>query len=485
MAVARDETVHRPGHQQYARNFEHGGAPLPAGQRAQDVRRGIGSGKNQAVRQNHMHGLETVHFIDLRKALLSFLGLTGQIFQSLCFVPLPDPVDPLFAKSAFPIINQNQLAHKGKVDREPDRFKQMSLCLGIFDDLMVGWLISMSPSLMILLIGLNFAPVFGASDPIEELKSFSVFQEIDLQKLVKGDILTQKGALIDFPKGISVQSCYVIMLPAEKTARLLRTWDPSPHKALKVYSHCPVRSPPTAEDFQPLNLDSDQFAIQWLVDKTRATTPDKSDLMISHDEATEIARGMERGAQPVSMASQCWRKILKVRASKFQEAGLSALPAYEMGDDAVSSASELEGLLKSEPRVALRFFSLLSETPLMKRLPLPSSVSPYYYCDFLAADNHAIFNLGAVYLKDMGNHYQMLDCCYYSSGEFYVSLVLREIQPIQIGDKTGSLVWRGDFLSAPSLASTKGVQRMAYGAIMSQGVKGSIRCFCEDALQAP
>jgi len=158
MAVARDGTVHRPGHQQCARNFEHGGTPLPAGQRAQDMRCGIGPGKNRAIRQNHMHGLETVHFIDLRKALLSFIGLTGQIFQLLCFVPFPDPVDPLFTKSAFPIIDQNQLTHKGKIDLEPDRFKQMSLCLEIFDDVNVPLTLGFSH-----LVNEDLQWVFGAS----------------------------------------------------------------------------------------------------------------------------------------------------------------------------------------------------------------------------------------------------------------------------------------------------------------------------------
>src|SRR5437867_3735302 len=92
-----------------------------------------------------------------------------------------------------------------------------------------------------------------ALDPVEELKSFSAFGEIDLSKLAGGEILVARGPFMDFPRGISAQACFVVMAPPEKTAKLYQTWDASHHESLKLYSHCHIQSPLSDEDFKPLN----------------------------------------------------------------------------------------------------------------------------------------------------------------------------------------------------------------------------------------
>jgi len=69
------------------------------------------------------------------------------------------------------------------------------------------------------------------------------------------------------------------------------------------------------------------------------------------------------------------------------------------------------------------------------------------------------------------------------SNDYYTSATLYEVWPIQVGEKTGALVWRGDFFAAPMLAFTKGTERIAYGALMLQDIKKEIRCF-RDSLKA-
>jgi hypothetical protein len=54
-----------------------------------------------------------------------------------------------------------------------------------------------------------------------------------------------------------------------------------------------------------------------------------------------------------------------------------------------------------------------------------------------------------------------------------------------IGEKSGALVWRGDFVAAPMLAFARGVDRIVYGSILLQEVKKVVRCFQDDLKAKP
>ncbi len=54
------------------------------------------------------------------------------------------------------------------------------------------------------------------SGPFESLKSFSDFQQVDLNRLLNGDVLSERGSLMDFPNGISAQTCFMVPVPAKK-----------------------------------------------------------------------------------------------------------------------------------------------------------------------------------------------------------------------------------------------------------------------------
>jgi hypothetical protein len=87
-----------------------------------------------------------------------------------------------------------------------------------------------------------------------------------------------------------------------------------------------------------------------------------------------------------------------------------------------------------------------------------------------------------VYLLPLGEHYQLLDAQYFVSGTYYTFVTLYEVWPSRIGDKQAAVVWRGDFIAAPTLAFTRGFERLAYGSIMLQEVKKAIRSF-QDAVK--
>jgi hypothetical protein len=317
------------------------------------------------------------------------------------------------------------------------------------------------------------------SDPVAALKRFSDFQQLDLTRLLAGEIATERGALMDFPNGISAQACFVMAGPPAEAARRLRVWDPSPHEALKVYSFHPLPVPCTAKDFQALNFQTNSKPIRWLFDKTVATTPTKSDLNLTRAEAAALAGGIQKQSD-ARVAADCWSKLLAARAAAFQQKGVAGMVPYEMAGAMMAPAVQLRTMLREEAGVGLEFVPILRKIGLFGNAP-DAALPAFYYWSLFDADHHAVLNLGAVYQLAVGEHYQLADIEYYESAELYTAIALYEIWPIQIGGQPGALVWRGDYVTAPMLAFTKGTERLAYGVLMVQEIKKEIRCLLDEA----
>lgn len=334
----------------------------------------------------------------------------------------------------------------------------------------------------VLMVGLSGALIAGASaraqGPVETVKSFSDFPQIDLNRLLGGDILVERGSLMSFPNGISGQTCFAVSLSAGETAKRLQVWDPSPHGDLKVYAFHSLHVPCELTDFQQLDFKSGQYPIRWLLDKTFASTSAKSELNLTHDEAQELASCAPKRSEPQKVAG-CWAKLLFDRASRFQQTGLAGVLPYQVAGETVSPTAQLRTMLLEQLRVAHEFFPILKKIGLLGDKATPS-LTPFYYWTLFDADHHGTLSLGAVYLLAVGDHYQLADVGYYVSSNYYTSISLYEVWPIQVGGKSGALVWRGDYFAAQVLAFTKGTERIAYGALMLQDIKKEIRCFQDD-----
>jgi hypothetical protein len=136
-------------------------------------------------------------------------------------------------------------------------------------------------------------------------------------------------------------------------------------------------------------------------------------------------------------------------------------------------------MLREQPTVAGEFAPLLRQCGVLGG-ERTAKLKSFHYWGLYEANHRATFNLGVVYLLPLGDHYQLLDAQYYVSGTYYTFVTLYEVWSARIGEKLGALVWRGDYIAAPTLAFTKGFDRLAYGAIMVQEVKKAIRTFQED-----
>ena len=322
------------------------------------------------------------------------------------------------------------------------------------------------------------AAVVTASDPLEDVRGFSDFPATDLRRVLDGDILGTRGSLMSFPNGLSAQTCFVTQEAAAETAKRLQVWDPLPHETLNVFAYQAMRGPCEIANFQGLNLESNQGAIRWLLDKTLATTADRSDLNLTLAEAQQLANCARSNPDPQEIGA-CWGDLLHERAAAFQREGFDGLPPYEANGVTVSPGTQLREMLRDQPAVARQFATLLRESGLLgsERAGL---LTPTLYWTLFEANHHATLSLGAIYLLPQGDHYQLMDVQYYVSGKYYTAATLSEIWPIRVGEKSEALVWRGDFVAAPTLAFTKGTDRIIYGAILLQEIKKVVRCFQDD-----
>ncbi len=326
---------------------------------------------------------------------------------------------------------------------------------------------------------LSVAALAADPGPVESLKGFSDFQQVDLARLSNGDVLSERGSLMDFPNGISSQTCFFVPLSAEETAKRLQLWDPSPHGELKAFAFHSLHVPCELADFQQLDFKTSQKPVRWLLDKIIASTPARSDLNLSHAEAQELAGCVQKRADPRKV-SECVAKLLLGRASAFQQKGLDGCQPYEVAGESVSPAVQLRTMLREQLTIAHEFSPILKKIGLLGNETV-SSWTPFYYWTLFDADYHGTINLGAVYQLPVGDHYQLADMDYYVTGNYYASATLFEVWPVQVRGQPGALVWRGDFFAAPMLAFTKGTERIAYGALMLQDIKKEIHCFQDEA----
>jgi hypothetical protein len=321
---------------------------------------------------------------------------------------------------------------------------------------------------------------FAAADPVENLKSFSEFRSVNLSRMLAGDIIGESGSLMEFPQGIVAQTCFVVPLTAAEAARRLQVWDPSRHEAPNVLAFNFVRAPCKAADFESLNLKPSHKALRWLLDKSLATTDSKSELNLTYSEARQLAECAKDNPDSQGL-NACWAKLLLKRATEFQRKGFDGVLPYEANGKTVSPAQQLRAMLSENPAVAREFAPLLQQCGVLGNKPT-GTLTPFHYWGLCEANRHGTLNLGAVYLLPLGDHYQLLDVQYYVSGTYYTFVTLYEVWPIRVGEQSATLVWRGDFFAAPTLAFTKGVERLAYGVIMLQELKKAIRCFQDDVM---
>lgn len=324
------------------------------------------------------------------------------------------------------------------------------------------------------------------ADPVAEITSFSEFNSIDLKALADGKILAERGSVMEFERGIALQTCFIVHSPASDLVKFIPFWDATPHPELGVYQNFCFEQT-DEKNFEKLVFDTGKAPVKRLIERCMDANPDKTNLQMDFEEFAQLQSALNSAAKPSSGSSndpveslrRFWAHFLANRWQQFQKGGFDALSSYDISKSKFSSGEEIRSVLAEQPRISKRFEGLLAETPWKKGGGWAKPVT--YYWTFSDVNKTGNLNLGVIYSKAFTDHWQMIDMTYYTTGDYFASMVFYEIWPVQVDQKEAALVWRFDGVSAPSLAFLKGVDRMFASGIMLQESKKVIRALQQDA----
>lgn len=298
-----------------------------------------------------------------------------------------------------------------------------------------------------------------AADPAADLASFSVFNNVNVADLAKGEPKVAHGPSLG-GHIISAQSVFVVAGVPARISEALRQWNPAHHPELKVMIHSDLPGSPSASNFSRLSSAPNNSAAQALVTATQKLSPD---LQISKEEEKKFAAvsGATTMSGPMAAA---WADVLSARA----RAGRSSQPSYSHTAQNARPSDELNALLNANDKMRGRFSGVLGG-------------GGEHYWELLTADEMAVLTLGASYRRSGSNGtYQAADALYYASGGFYAGLTLYQLWPVDVGGRPATLVWRGDFISSAEVASLHGIERVASESAMMRDISKAVSLFRRD-----
>jgi hypothetical protein len=328
---------------------------------------------------------------------------------------------------------------------------------------------------LLLLAVLRLGLTTAHADPISELASFSIFDKVDLAQLAKSEVKTAHGPPMSNPRFLAVQSCYVVPDAPAQQIEALRRWDATRHRELKVFLHSDLPSNPTPANFEKLRNAPDNASVRSFVAATQKLNPS---LQISKEEAKKFSAGAAGGGGMPASVVGFWADVLTARTKSFVSGGMSAQAPYDHAGPSVRAIDEVNGLLREQGKIRNQFSSLLGATGIGRGA---GSLKPELYWELLDVDDQGVVTLGASYSRGAtGGTYQAADVLYYASGGYYVALTLYQMWPVTVEGKPSTLVWRGDMISAASLGSLHGVERLGSESLMMKNITKAVTLFRRD-----
>ena len=330
-------------------------------------------------------------------------------------------------------------------------------------------------SLLLLLSVLRLGLTTARADAISDLASFSIFGKVDLAQLAKSDVKTAHGPPMSNARFLAVQSCYVVPGSPNQQIEALRRWNPTKHRELKVFLHSDLPSNPTPANFEQLKNAPGNSSVRSFVAATQKLGPE---LQVSKDEAKKFVGGTGGGGVMPAPVATFWADVLTARTKSFVSGGMSAQPPYDHAGPSVKASEEVNGLLRDEGKIRSQFSGLLGATGIGRGA---GSLRPELYWELLDVDDQGVVTLGASYNRGgTGGTYQAADVLYYASGGYYVALTLYQMWPVTVEGKPSTLVWRGDMISAASLGTLHGVERLGSESMMMKNITKAVTLFRRD-----
>ncbi len=280
--------------------------------------------------------------------------------------------------------------------------------------------------------------------------------------------MAARGPLLDFPRDLSVQACYVVPAPIAKAVELHKQWSPTQNAELKVYLHGDISATPALSDFAKLGSAPNNGAVHNLQTATQKVMQNAR-LQMSAEEAKQYAKN--------SSFAAFWSNLLYQRALTFQSGGLAKQPAYNSAGKSIGPAEEASRLLREQPKVRAQFQPIIEQTPLGGGT---GSVTPGQYWELFDVDGQGALSLGATYWKQSSDSWQSIDLQYYASSGYLVMITFYQLWPVTIDNKPATLVWRVDSISSNELGELRGMERMGSSAAMMKTIQKQVTLFLKD-----
>ena len=323
-----------------------------------------------------------------------------------------------------------------------------------------------------LLFALGLLTVIPSRADVNSDLAFSAFPTVDLNALAGGQVLQARGGLIDFQRGITTQSLYLIDAQPAAVQEKLIHWNPANHHELKVWLHLLLPPNPTAADFSGMNGLPDNSSINNMVHATYAYSPGSDALQLNKGEGQLLAAGHGQ-AQSKEFIVNTWSQILAARASDYLKDN-TANAGYLTSSSPIQPLVEIRSLLRSDSKVYRQYRGLLGGTPVFNAAKT-APTSLYYEC--FDIENTAALGTGAIYQSASASTIQHADVEFFVNSGIYASIELEQLWPVTVNGKIETLVWRDDMVSTSNVAYLHGTERLASGMIMLQDVKQAIDAF--------
>ena len=309
----------------------------------------------------------------------------------------------------------------------------------------------------------------GMADPVAEIESFSNFKSVDLKKLGKGDVISASGPTMRFPRGLEVESLFVLPMSVAKANEAQQRWDATRHSELKVYQHVELPRHPSAQDFQRIGSAPSNSSVRAFVAATLKLNPERPELQMSAAEAKAAGKieGGGKGTVPPGVTA-FWSNLLGGRASE----GLPGQPAYALrSGERLRPADEASALLRERPALRKQFSSLIGSMT-------GGGGAPFY--ELFDVEGRAALSLGSTFSRTAGESIQSGTVQFYSSDGYLVMLSISQMWPVQVDGKTATIVWRTDLLSSSQLGELRGIERAGSSVAMRKEIQKNISAMAKD-----
>jgi hypothetical protein len=318
---------------------------------------------------------------------------------------------------------------------------------------------------------------------LEQIRPLSSLPELDLGKLKQGEILSARGPLGNFSRGVYAETCYFIRGALPAVGEKLLHWNSSKHPELEISHLREYRWPASANAFDSLILTSARREDKWLTERTwqlLLTMGAKTDLHVtradaaSFQEMTRQARNSVSASERDAVVSGFWRKVLRARGDAIAGGGLAALPPYSADGVRIDTRVEFDNLMRLAPSIGSHFRGLINGAPFKAAANSALDIVPYW--QLARARGHTNLHDAFLVAHKGTASWQLADCTYYVSDTYFMSVTLYELFP----QDNGTLVWQIDFASAPFRSFTGGLDRVFAGNEMVKDAAQTAKLFRSD-----